>query len=109
MATPFIATVAIGTALDLRGFSTGVAKLRSAASAANGPMGQTQGAAGGLSRALGAAAFNANALGVAARVAVGGVAALGTHDHRRRTHRLGGRAGDGFDGHLHSQGRVRLA
>lgn len=77
MATPFIATVAIGTALDLRGFATGVAKLRSAASAANGPMGQTQGAASGLSRALGSAAVATTALSVAARAGVGAMTALG--------------------------------
>lgn len=33
MATQFIGTVAIGTALDIRGFATGIGKLRSAASA----------------------------------------------------------------------------
>lgn len=57
MATPFIGTVVVGTAVDLRGFAAGIGKLRSAASAINGPMDSASGSSRRLSGSLGAAAF----------------------------------------------------
>ena len=78
MATQFIGTVAIGTALDIRGFATGVGKLRSAASAVNGPMNKGGGSARTLSRGLDEASRGMNLLAKASHSAVGVIAGVGS-------------------------------
>ena len=77
MATPFIGTVVVGTAVDLRGFAAGIGKLRSAASAINGPMDSASGSSRRLSGSLGAAAFGMQAVSNASSLAIGGLSAVG--------------------------------
>ena len=78
MATPFIGTVAIGTVLDQRGFATGIGKLRSAASAVNGPMNTAAGSTGNFGSSIRRAAASMGVFGTAARLAVGAVTAVGS-------------------------------
>ena len=78
MATPFIGTVAVGTMLDQRGFATGIGKLRSAASAVNGPMNTAAGSTGSFGSSIRRAAANMGVFEFAARLAVGTVTAIGS-------------------------------
>ena len=77
MATQFIGTVAVSTLLDTRGFGVGIGKLRSAASAINGPLN----AGGAGARAFGAglrtAEVGMNALSAAGRSAIGVINGVG--------------------------------
>ena len=77
MATQFIGTVAVGTLLDTRGFAVGMGKLRSAASAINGPMSGTSTATRAFSTSLRTAETSMNLLSAAGRAAIGVIHGVG--------------------------------
>ena len=78
MATQFIGSVVIGTGLDTRGFAVGMGKLRSAASAINGPLNAGGASASVFARGIGSGVRNVNLLSAAGRVATGIVGGLGS-------------------------------
>ena len=78
MATQFMGTVAVGTLLDQRGFAVGLGKMRSAASAINGPLSNTTGATRAFGRSLGAAEASMNLLSSAGRAAIGVIHGVGS-------------------------------
>ena len=78
MATQFIGSVVVGTGLDTRGFAVGVGKLRSAASAINGPLNAGGSSASSFARGIGLANSNIGLLNAAGRISIGIIHGIGS-------------------------------